>query len=129
MDPARAWPADGRLHPPLWLEDERTPDMTVAWQTAAVAVGLPPATDWERPTGCLAGGQARLVLAHLLAGRATATTAEALRRKADHVRDEHAGASRCRWTCSTTTASRPPPPEAEPARKDELVSADGRTRT
>ncbi len=86
--PCSAWPADGRLHPPLWLEDERTPDMTVAWQTAAIAVGLPPATDWQHPTGCLAGGQARLVLAHLLAGRATATTAEALHRKADHVRDE-----------------------------------------
>jgi hypothetical protein len=87
LEPARAWPADGRLHPPLWLEDERTPDMTVAWQTAAVAVGLPPATDWERPSGCLAGGQARVVLAHLLAARATATTRRALELKTAHVRD------------------------------------------
>jgi hypothetical protein len=88
LEPARAWPADGRLHPPLSIEDERTPDMTIAWQTAALAVRLPPATDWERPTGCLAGGQARIVLAHLLAARATTTTLEALREKADFVRDE-----------------------------------------
>ena len=85
LDPAVAWAPDGRLHPPLRLEDERTPDMTVAWQTAALAVGVPPATTWERPTGCLAGGQARIVLTHLLAARATTTTADALRTKATEV--------------------------------------------
>jgi hypothetical protein len=127
VDPARAWPADGRLHPPLWLEDERTPDMTVAWQTAALAVGLPPSTDWQHPTGCLAGGQARLVLAHLLAGRATATTAEALHRKADHVRAEHRWSQPVPMDLQYDYGEQATPPDAEPARNEELVAADGRT--
>ncbi len=38
----------------------------------------------------MAGGQARVVLAHLLAGRATPTTEEALRRKARQVNNEFA---------------------------------------
>lgn len=70
LDPALAWPDDGDLHPNYFLLEEHT-DLPVAWQAAAVAVGLPPATSWERPVGCMAGGQSRTVLAHLLAARAT----------------------------------------------------------
>ncbi|MEZ5380747.1 MAG: hypothetical protein R2754_03005 [Microthrixaceae bacterium] len=127
VDPARAWPADGKLHPPLWLEDERTPDMTVAWQAAATAVGLPPATDWKRPSGCLAGGQARLTLAHLLAGRATATTADALRRKAGNVRAEVSWNQPVAMDLQYDYGEQKTPPGGNEATGHELLAADGRT--
>jgi hypothetical protein len=127
LDPARAWPADGRLHPPLWIEDERAPDMTVAWQTAAVAVGLPPATDWERPTGCLAGGQARVVLAHLLAARATVTTQKALELKSAHVRDGKLWTQPVPMDLEYDYGESRSPPGAAEVRPTERLAADGVT--
>lgn len=127
VEPSRAWPADGRIHPPLSLEDERTPDMTVAWQTAAIAVGLPPATDWERPTGCLAGGQARLVLTHLLAARATETTSQALRNKADHVREQGRFTGPVPMDLEYDWGEQKTPPGGDEATRQESLAADGQT--
>lgn len=86
IDPTVVWRRDGQIHPLTELDGSR-PDLLVAWGAAALAVGLPPSVDWEHPTGCMAGGQARLVLAHLLAARATATTREAFRATVTFVRD------------------------------------------
>lgn len=76
LDPDRAWPADGLVHPPT--HDERLPcgGTDVGWfftavQAGAWAVGLPPA-----PHGldvrCAADGQARAALALYLGGRGVA---------------------------------------------------------
>lgn len=78
LNGALVWPADGRIHPAMDINGSR-PDLLVAWQTAAITVGLPPSPNWEHPSGCMAGGQARLVLAHVLAARATPTTRTAFR--------------------------------------------------
>ena len=88
LDGALVWPADGRIHPALDIDGSR-PDLLVAWQTAAIAVGLPASADWEHPSGCMAGGQARLVLAHVLAARATPTTRAAFRTQVVFVNDDH----------------------------------------
>lgn len=127
LDPTAAWPADGKLHPPLQIEDESTPDMTVAWQTAALAVGLPPATDWKRPSGCLAGGQARVALAHLLAARATATTEKALSTKANDVVEAHTGAQPVPMDLQYDYEDENPPPPGVEIRPEETLSADGLT--
>lgn len=87
IDPQVAWADDGRIHPSLILDTSR-PDLTVAWQTAAVAVGLPASVNWQHPSGCMAGGQARQVLSLLLAARATTTTRSALRDKGAWIRNE-----------------------------------------
>ncbi len=80
LDPTRAWAADGAVHPPLQF-DTAQPDWEVAFGVASLAVGLPPSASWSEPGGCMAAGQARLVLAMWLAGSATDSTATAL---ADH---------------------------------------------
>ena len=87
LDPEVAWADDGDVHPSLQLNDDM-PDLDVAFQVAALAVGLPPSAGWEAPQACRAGGQARVVLASWLAGGATATTAIALRAHAAQVEDE-----------------------------------------
>ncbi len=84
IDPARVWPADGRVHPAVEFEGT-VAALEVAWQTAALAVGLPPSPDWQHPAGCMAGGQARLVLADVLSARATATTRRAMHEVAQSV--------------------------------------------
>ncbi|HKY14202.1 MAG TPA: hypothetical protein VJM33_04715 [Microthrixaceae bacterium] len=84
LDGSVAWANDGDLHPNYSIGEE-DPDLAVAWQAAAVAVGLPPATSWERPAGCMAGGQARTVLAHVLAARATTTTSRTFAEHAEWV--------------------------------------------
>lgn len=87
LDPARAWSADGAVHPPLQF-DTAQPDWEVAFGVASLAVGLPPSANWAEPAGCAAPGQARLVLAMWLAGSATDTTATALATAAKRVEDE-----------------------------------------
>ena len=82
LDPEVAWADDGDVHPSLQLNDDM-PDLDVAFQVAALAVGLPPSAGWDAPQACRAGGQARVVLAAWLAGGATTTTAIALRAHAD----------------------------------------------
>jgi len=86
IDPSVVWASDGRVHPRMSIADD-TPDLDLAWQVAALAVGLPPAVSWDHPAGCMAGGQARLVLAHLLAARATPTTKRAFGRRGADVFD------------------------------------------
>lgn len=73
LDPAKAWRADGAVHPSLELSDDQ-PDLEVAFGVASLAVGLPPASSWTSPGGCYTPGQARLLLAMWLAGSATETT-------------------------------------------------------
>ena len=87
LDPERAWPADGAVHPALEMNDDQ-PDLEVAFGAAALAVGLPPSSSWDSPRGCMAGGQARLVVATWLAGDATATTRRALASQELRVQDE-----------------------------------------
>jgi hypothetical protein len=127
LDPAAAWPADGRLHPALSVEDERSPDLAVAWQAAALAVGLPPATSWERPAGCLAGGQARIVLAHLLAARSTPTAARGLALKATDVREARRAGQAVSVDLEYDYGLLPGPPDGAPQRPEERLGADGRT--
>jgi len=81
------WPDDGAVHPTMAL-DERWPGLAVGWQVAALAVGLPPSPTWNRPAGCMAGGQARLVLADVLAARSDPTAAAGLRDAAGTVRTD-----------------------------------------
>ncbi len=87
LDPARAWRADGAVHPSLELNDDQ-PDLEVAFGVASLAVGLPPSSTWSAPAGCDAPGQARLVLAMWLAGDATDTTRHALGAHADRVEQD-----------------------------------------
>ncbi len=87
LDPAVAWRADGAVHPPLELDDQR-PDLGVAFGVASIIVGLPPASSWSAPAGCWAQGQSRLVLAMWLAGSATSTTRNALSTVAERVEEE-----------------------------------------
>ncbi len=84
LDPEMVWRDDGRIHPPMDINGDRA-GLLVGWQAAAIVVGLPPAPDWEHPSGCIAGGQARLVLAHVLTARATTITQEAFRVNVDWV--------------------------------------------
>jgi hypothetical protein len=68
IDPERAWPADGRVHPGLtWGSDRH--HLGLAYQVAAAALGLPTGSTVEQPP-CSAGGQARAVVAFWLAGQA-----------------------------------------------------------
>jgi hypothetical protein len=89
LDGAAVWTDDGAVHPSLALDGER-PDLAVAWQTAALAVGLPPSVTWDRPSGCTAGGQARIVLAHVLAARASTSSLDAVLAAADEVSETSA---------------------------------------
>ncbi len=127
IDPQVAWADDGRIHPSLIL-DTSAPDLTVAWQTAAVAVGLPASVNWQRPSGCMAGGQARQVLSLLLAARATPTTRSALQDKATWIREEakqHSPVSAdTAWDYSTDT----PTALGVKVSEADLVAADGVTR-
>lgn len=127
IDPQVAWADDGRIHPSLILDTSR-PDLTVAWQTAATAVGLPPSVNWQHPSGCMAGGQARQVLSLLLAARSTPTTRSALRDKGTWIRQEAKERSPVSadtaWDYSTDT------PTALGVRipETDLVAADDVTR-
>ena len=68
VDPERAWPADGRVHPGLtWGADDH--HLGLAYQVAAGALGLPTVSTVEQAP-CSAGGQARAVVAFWLAGQA-----------------------------------------------------------
>lgn len=127
IDPQVAWADDGRIHPSLVLDTSR-PDLTVAWQTAAVAVGLPASVDWQHPSGCMAGGQARQVLSLLLAARATPTTRSALRDKGTWIRNEAKQltpvSADTAWDYSTDT----PTAFGVTVPETDLVAADGVTR-
>jgi hypothetical protein len=93
LDPARAWPADGDVHPGMmWFVRDWVPDTTqlpraqlaLGYQVAAWAVGLPPAAAWP-PRACDAAGQARVVAAMWLAGQATPGAGQALRAEAARI--------------------------------------------
>jgi hypothetical protein len=90
LEPARVWPADGAVHPGLEWYTSGNPavvlplqrgELALAHQVAAWAVGLPPAAAGAGKP-CLAGGQARTVLAMWLAGQATPGAGRALRERA-----------------------------------------------
>jgi hypothetical protein len=101
LSPARAWPADGDVHPGLgWFygpprlpgvggrtrtSEQTGAELTLAVQAGSWAVGLPPVASWSNPP-CQAGGQARAVVALWLAGQATPGSGEALRAAADRAR-------------------------------------------
>jgi hypothetical protein len=93
LAPARVWRADGALHPGLGWYTPGNPavvlplqraELSLAYQAAAWAVGLPPAATWP-PAACDAGGQARTVAALWLAGAATPGAGRALRWRAAEV--------------------------------------------
>jgi hypothetical protein len=80
LDPAAVWRADGIVHPGLgWKLDDH--QLTLGFQTAAWAVGLPAAVAWPGEA-CTAGGQARVVTALWLAGQSTPTAGRVLRSRA-----------------------------------------------
>ena len=82
VDPARAWPADGQVHPGIeWVVGGH--DLALAYQVAARALGLPTVNGAEQ-TACSVGGQARGVVAFWLAGQAATHAREEL---ADRVAD------------------------------------------
>jgi hypothetical protein len=82
VDPNRAWPADGHVHPGIeWVFGGH--DLALAYQVAARALGLPTVRGAEQ-AACSVGGQARGVVAFWLAGQADAHAREEL---ADRVAD------------------------------------------
>jgi hypothetical protein len=127
FDPAVVWAADGAVHPGMSIERADVPDLSVAWQAAAAAVGLPPATDLGHPAGCLAGGQARIVLAHLLAGRATTTTRVGLAKVAEDVDEEGRLLSAVPVDLEGDYDADTAQGEGAEVRAGERLSADGRT--
>lgn len=85
LDPSAVWERDGDVHPSFELSGTH-PDLSVAWQYAAAAVGLPPSVDWGRQGGCVAGGQARIVLTHVVAALASPSVRAAIEARAGEVR-------------------------------------------
>jgi len=86
IDPHRVWAADGTVHPGLdWYVHDH--QLGLGFQVAARAVGLPPAVAWPG-LACSAGGQARIVVALWLAGRATPAAGDVLRKRATRVEQE-----------------------------------------
>jgi hypothetical protein len=95
LDPARVWAADGAVHPGLEWYTSGNPavvlplqrgELALSHQVAAWAVGLPP-TAARNGWHCVAGGQARTVLAMWLAGQATEGAGRALRERAAAIGD------------------------------------------
>jgi hypothetical protein len=127
IDPEVVWATDGRVHPGMSLERADVPDMSVAWQTAAAAVGLPPAVDWAHPAGCLAGGQARVTLAHLLAARATSTTRVGFADVAESVRVDGRQVEAVPMDLEGDYDADSPQGEGAEVEEGDRLAADGRT--
>jgi hypothetical protein len=109
------------------IERADVPDLAVAWQTAALAVGLPPAVDWDHPAGCLAGGQSRVVLAHLLAARATTTTRRGLSMVVDEVHEASRYLASVPLDLEGDYDADSPQGEGAEVRPGERIAADGQS--
>lgn len=89
-DPEQVWTGAGEVHPSMQWHASRG-DLPLAYAVTATAVGLRTDRGWGEEA-CSAGGQARVVVALVLAGLATPDAAGALRDQADRVEGAGPGA-------------------------------------